>query len=586
MKKALTILSAALLLGFLVLTTGCNKNSLSLKGGEITFGTATEGIATRTEYGDYNDARSHQAINWLENDQIRIVSDQAAVNGSDLRYADYKVTGVTNTTGGGISTAEVANVGANGLSWKDGYDGAYAFYAVYPSTTPISADAGTLGQVTGTISATPDLSTTSTQKYIKVVDNKITEVASATDADYTYNAYAPDMTGAIMTAAATNVKENADVPQVSLHFKPAFTAIEVNLTSIDEDGFSVSEVSLSSETANLAGGFTMTAGADVTATGSVTSVDATHSVTLTPSSALAITDTEGIRLTFFLLPVTNTEEQVITLNVKTSEGTAKLALKQNDKAYQFQAGKKYNINFLKIGGKFTYAIALAGMPLPWQYTEESTTYSENVQAIAFDIDGALETLDDYRNAQSTIDLYGKVTSNHYEAYDTATNSEFKSYAEWVALGSDGQATYNSEHTTYYQLYYQLRTLDMDVANPRFNVTFTPMAPLGGYWNLSTEAAPSYGNTAQGGPEGFRIVVWDGESELENWSSGQIMNQKIELRIYPSATRDLTKEYCMILKSFFSPNKNGEPTYSADSELQDVHGDGRYSYWKFVIPATE
>ena len=290
-------------------------------------------------------------------------------------------------------------------------------------------------------------------------------------------------------------------------------------------------------------------------------------------------------MTLFTVPVTNSG--VITLSVKTSEGTtAKLALLDTDKksAYKFEAGKKYRINLLKLGGKFTYAIALAGEALPWQYVEESTTYSENVQAKAFSIEGALETLESYTKAQSTIDLYGKETSNHYESYDTGTNSEFKTYAEWVALGS-GQAAYNAAHPTYYQLHYQLRTLS-DPAKGFFEVTFTPIAPLGGYWSLSAEAAPSFGTTAQGGPEGFEIYLWDGESHLTNWNSGQIMNQTVTLHIFPAANRDTSKEYCMLLKSFFSPNKSGEPTYSADSELQDVHGDGRYSYWKFVIPATE
>ena len=584
MKKHISIISAAILL----LATGCNKSSFSGKGGEISFGTSTQGMATRTEYGDYNAARNHQAINWLENDQIRIVSDQAAVynDGSGLNYADYKVTGVTNTAGGGISTAKVACVAANGLAWKDNYDGEYAFYAVYPSTAPISAETATLGQVTGSISATPALAASSTTKYIKVVDGKIQEVETEADAEYTYNVYAPDMTGALMTAKAENVKESNATPQVSLLFKPAFTAIEINLTSADEDGFTVSEVSLSAESDVLAGNYTMTAGDDETLSTVAAAAGATSSVTVTPSSALSITDKTGVTLTLLTLPITNTG--LITLTVKTGDGNvAKLKLTGSDKnsAYQFLAGKKYNINLLKLGGKFTYAIALAGEALPWEFVEKSTTYTENVQAKAFSIEGALETLESYTNAQSTMDLYGKATSNHYESYDTGTNNDFKTYAEWVALG-DGQAAYNGEHKTYYQLYYQLRTLNTNVNNPHFEVTFTPIAPFGGYWNLSAESAPSFGNTAQGGTEGFRIVLWDGESELDSWSSGQIMNQTVTLRIYPLPSRDATKEYCMLIKSFFSPNKNGEPTYSADSEIQDVHGDGRYSYWKFVIPATE
>ena len=592
MKKQNILIAA--LLGALVFLGGCNKNPFSVKGGEITFGTSADGVLTRTEFGDYNDARSHQAINWLEGDQIRIVSDNAAVynDGSDLHFADYKVTGVTNTAGGGISTAEIANVAANGLAWKDGYTGTYEFYAVYPSNTFIGDgqdyNGTTLGEVTATIPAEPAIATTTSTKYLKVVENKIQEVESADDAEYTYTVYAPDMTGAVMTAAATGVSENANAPQVKLAFKPAFTAIEINLTSGDADGFSVSEVSLSAgnEEGNadyLSGVFTMIAGDLTTAEADVDGNNATKSVTIKPSSAFNITATEGVTLTLLTLPVTN--QKTLTLTVKTSAGTAKLQLNQGGSAYQFEAGKKYNINLLKLGGKFTYAIALAGKALPWTYNETETTFSENVQAKAIYVDGALETQESYTNAQTTIDLYGKATANHYEAYDTATNSEFKSYEEWVALGS-GQDAYNEAHKTYYQLYYQLRNMDMSVSNPHFVVTFTPIAPLGGYWNLSAETAPSYGNTAQGGPEGFDIYLWDGESNVSAWSSGQIMNQEVELHIYPSAQRDPGKEYCMLIKAYFSPNKNGEPTYSADSEMQDVHGDGRFSYWKLVIPATE
>ena len=39
----------------------------------------------------------------------------------------------------------------------------------------------------------------------------------------------------------------------------------------------------------------------------------------------------------------------------------------------------------------------------------------------------------------------------------------------------------------------------------------------------------------------------------------------------------------LIKAYFSPNKNGEPTYSADSEIQDAHKDGSFSFWRFVIP---
>lgn len=139
---------------------------------------------------------------------------------------------------------------------------------------------------------------------------------------------------------------------------------------------------------------------------------------------------------------------------------------------------------------------------------------------------------------------------------------------------------NSAETTdpqeLYAKYYQIRTLKMDVTDPHFVVKFKPFAPLGGYWMLS----PEY--IGEGSSDKFDIRVWDGVS-YSNELIGQIMNMEVELHIYPKnyvATDETV--YAMILKSYFSPNRSFDPLYSADSEFQDVHGDGRYSYWRFTL----
>ena len=129
---------------------------------------------------------------------------------------------------------------------------------------------------------------------------------------------------------------------------------------------------------------------------------------------------------------------------------------------------------------------------------------------------------------------------------------------------------------YYSKYYQVRTLKMNVSNPHFVFRFKPFAPLGGYWSLE----PVYIGT--GSSEKFDIKVYDGET-YSDVLVGQIMNMEVEIHIFP---KDFDPgeglAYAMLLKARFSPNINFEPAYSADSEFQDVHGDGRYSYWRFTL----
>ena len=218
----------------------------------------------------------------------------------------------------------------------------------------------------------------------------------------------------------------------------------------------------------------------------------------------------------------------------TSSGTAILNLTDTDKtsAYKFEPGKKYRINLLKLGGTWKYKINLDPNARPWDLVEESTTFSQNIQATPFDIKNAKET------------------GNNY--YPAGTKD------------------------------YQVRTLDIDNGKTFFEVTFEPSAPLGGYWQLIPESNGGLGAAA------FKVEVWDkkdniGSSDLK----GQIMNQPVTLHITSIVTDDQrTEDHAIIIKSIFSTSATFDEnsTFSADSEIQDVHRDGSFSYWRFVIPA--
>ena len=111
------------------------------------------------------------------------------------------------------------------------------------------------------------------------------------------------------------------------------------------------------------------------------------------------------------------------------------------------------------------------------------------------------------------------------------------------------------------------------------MSFTPTAPIGGYWQM----IPEYPDQSSVGHFRFEVKIED----LTGWEEqdvphAQIIDKRVFIRIYPVYENDDDHIYEMTLKCYFSPNKSFDPTYSADSELQDVHKKGDFSYWRFRL----
>lgn len=332
MKKH-TIFIAALLGA--VLLGGCSKNPFSHKGELVTFGTFASGVQTRAAYGtDFTDSESgavRQRIDWETGDVIRIVSDYARVanDGSNLAYADYTVTSASPEADG--TSAAVVNTNPNGLCWV-GAD-TYTFWGVYPSGTPISE--------TGVVTA----------NFIEATQTlPAADADTKTVGDITYTVHTPSLKKAVMTAVVTGVKENDDKPQVKLHFKPAWTAIEFNLSSQD-DAIDITQVQLVADASSadvLAGPFTMTAG-------NLSSAAAADGASKTVTMAMenvSVTQTEGVTFTMFLLPIPNASALKLRLTSKEGEGekTSVVSLTKNGAPFVLEAGKKYRINGFKAPG--------------------------------------------------------------------------------------------------------------------------------------------------------------------------------------------------------------------------------------------
>lgn len=562
MKRLTQILSAAVLLGGALFISGCKKDGSFGKGGEIIFGSVAGEAAVKTQYGaDYTGgSTTFQFINWQENDILTIVSAEASIasDGSSRHAANYAVTEVSddNPSAGHQSKATVSPV-AGGLCWKEGYTGTYNFYGVYPApgagaVTAISypeagdaTDDGTnVGIVSASLPAAPVLPSETGTKTV-------TDGAKT----LTYTVYEPDMAYAVMTGAATGVTENANTPQVSIRFQPAFTAFELNMTSKDTD-IQIMQVQLVSQGSDyLAGPYTLKAG-DLSSVTLGAAEDLSQTVTLdTGEDGITVGETTGATFTLFTLPKDNvsTLKLRITILDKGVERTEFLyftrALRagetSTDEPYIFKAGQKYRINLLKLdSGTWKYAITILPEFLPWDYTEEETSFSQNVQSGPFVINNAVETGDTF---------YPSGTKD----YQVRTLDMSKDYGTTII---DGVSVPNK---------------------PYFEVTFQPIAPMGGYWQLIPEGNGGLGTAA------FKIEVWDDDDETGSTDlKGQIMNKTVTLHITSNVTDEQrTEDHAIILKSLFSTSISfdEESTYSADSEIQDAHRDGSFSYWRFVIP---
>ena len=568
MKKTIQLLACAAILCSAILN-GCQKTGISgSNDGTIRFSASAKSATTKTAYSG-TVTNKVERIDWLETDQIRIWSDQAKHRYLDQNYADYQVKAGSISTVEPKSTAEIIpiteyNGMLNGLVWgEDAASKAYSFYSIYPSTlknSQITIGAG--GTVTAKL---PDNTTLTAASATKYVDASGNVVATADQAAYTYSVFAPDMNYAYMTAAAQGQDPGDNQTKtVELSFVPAFTAFEINLTSAEDatDGFTLSGLSLTAAGANdyLAGTYTMTAG-DLTTVQDKKNEDNTSAglktVGVTFPDNTTISQTAGVTTTLFALPMTNAG--LITLTVATTTGTATLPLtaQGSEDPYIFAAGTKYRINLLKVGNQWKYKITLAPEAMTWDLTLGTTTYADQIQAGTTEISGMTETANNYLSNDTSLDA----------AYEAAEDKE----------------QFKRDNPGYNPQYYQVRTLKTDVTDPYFEMVIYPKAPQGGYWMLQPQMENG----------GFRIVVWDEDAYADDpdytgstdlW--GQIMNKPVTLHIYPEkplSQMDRTKAYTLYFNAIFATDRDFENYYNADTEVQDAHGDGTFSYWYFVIP---
>ncbi len=552
MKKAMVYF---LLLAGTLLLAGCQKEGRSGSESSLIQFTAGACPETKTAYGDYDyDANNNpvwQRIDWQLNDKIRIFSPEAADRyHSEKHYADYRVVKVTPN--GRESVAEIINsditidengyqVGVsnpaaaendnvNGLVW--GAESKYTFYGTYPVLN------GSVATTSGTPSAT--------FTGLKIDSDQGEGDLSENMPEYGY-----------LTAAKADVSNGTNV---RLEFEPAFTAFEVTLEAEKDAGeITVLSFELESGEEAISGPFTVSYAGTTrsfdcsSATGMTAGITFPTGTTIKPKTETEAAKT--LNFTVFALPqdLTQLTLRFTVLDENDEEVERSLDLSYakattvGDKTYaagdfvEFAACKKHRIYGIAMPNEvWRFAIQLSGVAMPWELKNSTTSFAEHILTSPFKITGCLEP----------------------------TDSADPGYNNYYPAGTRD---------------YNVRTMDMRDATHRwFEVTFTPSAPEGGYWKLLPEGVAGLGSDA------FQVkLVLDEEVETSDLV-GRIMGNPVKLRIYPNVTdAQRTEDHAIIIKALFSNTLAFEDnsTYSADSEIQDAHRDGTFSWWRFVIPQT-
>ena len=591
MRKPL-VFSLTLLAATALLLVGCNP-ILPSEGNKVKFKAHSKSQpATKTAYAGYDAAStgsSHEDIYWSKGDDIRIYSGNTAV--VTPAFANYELVISNDKTRATLQNPAEA---PNGLAWvtdpAQGNDDV-TFYAVYPPSTQ------------GSESGWFTMSIPSEQTF-----------ATPTGTD---------MTHAYMLAQNTLTRSQFN-SEVSLEFYPAFTAFQINLKSKDDE-LTLKKFRIYSEDNHLAGdyygkliavndsekgneyfafNFEKTLRMDFACVlddnNQPTSLQNEVSVefpfvedanTGTRTYTEKISSDKAVDFTLLALPygIVNATETYDTKPYLTnlwlevsywkndSQGKPtgdlikkKLALKQTTTTtvgeetttttnfYKFASCKKYRINGLAVDGGDKWRLSIDGKILPWTYYKEELTSLDQINVYSVQ--------DPITGSYHTVSITGSIetTQEWRDAHNGSTNHE---------IAYQG-----------YSRYYQVRTLNWNLPvsplNKQFiEMSFLPQAPIGGYWQM----VPEFLGTNSDKHFSFQVKT-EGVTdwEVQDAPHGQILNHMVYVRIYPKDWEGDLNTYEMILKSYFSPNHNFDPTYSADSELQDMHGNGQFSYWRFRL----
>lgn len=374
--------------GIVLSLAGCQKGNTpgDLAGKAVKFGVSSGSIGTRTSFTGEGTGSStdefgrkiltHERINWAVDDEILIASDFAAIPNTDTHFATYTVASMTED--GDISYAKLADkVSSEELFFDDEHD-SYKFWGIYPA----SAGAGAK-----LVTAKAEYAVSATQAP---VGNPVTTNHTVDSKAVTLTTLTPDMTNAVMLAAA----ENQAATNVEMEFYPGFTAFEFTLTAKDTEVGLTSVDLTTAEGQSLAGNVSAAIKTGGNSTFTCT-YPSDKKVTYTFPANTVISPTKYLTFTVFALPKTI---EGLVLEFHMSDGTVtKATLKYNDGPVSFDGVKKHCLRGIAVPGGWKF-LWLDIDVMEWkQVSIIQSNHEGGVQSTQFAVDGA-DNLRDLKDA--------------------------------------------------------------------------------------------------------------------------------------------------------------------------------------------
>ncbi len=368
-----TFISRSLAIGCLsavLVLCACGREDIvpTPSDGTITFGASSSWRNfpdTKTAYSGELltvSGSKYERIDWVPGyDRVRIVSNAASTSGG-ADYADYAVQAVSGTNASGeVESPAALSPVSGGLKWS-GEEQAHYFYALYPSPTMTSEYERLVPEGYASVTMTTSGGTPAAA-YSLVVPSSQPYAALVRDEDNRLYEYKPDMNLAYMSAAA---KANAGVYDgVSLQFRPLVSTYEFTVMAADAsaENLTLTAVTLTSSAGYLSGSFTTTVGPDGSFSAPELGSDKSNTVTVpVPAGAdrKALSQSDGIRVTLFALPVEPDASETLTLDLtfvdaSNAEVHRTLPLVTTDNTpITLPAGMKLYVRSLGVPGQWTY----------------------------------------------------------------------------------------------------------------------------------------------------------------------------------------------------------------------------------------
>ena len=430
------------IIGVVCMMTSCLRGVDTpnpLKGNEVLFTAALDGVQTKTLYGEQYknaDGKDVLKVNWVHNDLITVFGTECTA----VPQAEYRVATVTvddngneTPTQGMNSASYLQKTGDAGVQWGENSES--EFYAVYPSTA---------NEFTKTDNGAKVVS------YIRPVQRNVfafdKESKTWIGTPYVQNLNNPTMQDAIMTA---KTRATVEGPTVDLNFKPIATVLKFrfegfNYTTnvgVDQATVYVNSITLQAPpNVYICGDFDLSIGTNGEATATPygqSSADPyalVNSITIQPSS-LPLSAGDAVEFSVYTIPQkglilgTTEGEDLWKVKIETISGASfTYMMRPSSGKAELAAGKIHNVNIPAL--KIDKPGDMSGSEPNW-----IEKIPRNVYLSELSLPGAWYCTDEYYSGTADLELLYKSGIRAFHI-----NCCLNTNGKLVCAGSNGSVT--------------------------------------------------------------------------------------------------------------------------------------------------